>query len=642
MALIRVFPITGEYYSDAYSALVSRYQDKRELAFTCWKDLLSVNFKTQNPVDFRRTLDSVDENLSILKKLNLPVQHWDFVIVYHVLSKLDTKLRREFEEKCTKSEFPKYSQLKDFLHSKCEAFLRDSHFSEQPKISNLMKDTSKPPNPFIKRSNVTHTLLTDTTLTDNASTELIDQSNKIPISRCSFCTEPHPITQCKSFLAKSIDERRAIAKEKSWCFNCLKGSHLLKTCVSIFRCLKCKAKHHTLICDRGADNEATRDPITAQANSVSLVAKCSEPISVYRDLKNTTVLLATAIIQLQDSHGKYHSFRAIFDTGSQNNFLTQRAARFLKLNPNPCETNVNGLSGASATIIGTINCSVASKDRPLFNVDMYVMRTICGDQPIAKIQTQGWSHIASLPLADPGFDIPGPIDVLFGADVFADSILNEHIKGGVHRPLAINSLFGWLLLGRTSLTSSSLLQTSANSDELASIVHKFWELDTVPTASVLTPEEVACENAYVADHYRDSTGRYGVRLPFKDSVEPTFIGSREVAVRRFKAIERRLSRDPILHKQYSEFMEDYLKSGHMSLVSAKDLHKGKYYIPHHCVVKPESTTTKLRIVFDASAEDFNHKSLNKSLLIGPKLQSNIVEVLLHFRLHTIVFMADIR
>ncbi|CAH2208994.1 jg7382, partial [Pararge aegeria aegeria] len=322
------------------------------------------------------------------------------------------------------------------------------------------------------------------------------------------------------------------------------------------------------------------------------------------------------------------------DTGSQNNFITCNAAQCLKLKPIPCDSNVQGLGGAAAEINGIIHCPIGTNNRSVFDVDMYVMSKICGDQPVAKLQTHGFSHIAELHLADPGFDIPGPIDVLLGADVFADSLLGERIKGDARQPLAINSLFGWLLLGRTPLITSSLLRVTTNSDELASIVQKFWELDLIPNASPLTPQEVACERAYIAEHYRDSSGRYGVHLPFKDNVEPSFVGSRDVAVRRFKAIERRLTREPVLHQQYTEFMEDYLRSGHMSSVAVKDLNLGRYY-PTMC--DKARQRDQVRVVFDASAQDVNHKSLNSTLLTGPKLESNIAEVLLRFRFMRLSF-----
>ncbi|KAL0830470.1 hypothetical protein ABMA28_002635 [Loxostege sticticalis] len=647
LSLIRKFPVTGDYYSDAYAALVARYQHKRELSFTCWKDILNVSFKLNNAIEFRRSLDCIDENLSILRKQDLPVENWDFILVHHILSKLDSKLRREFEEKYINTEIPEYSQLKEFLHSKCESLLRDNHFSEPSKTNKSIKEStsrtvasnSKYPssNTYSKRPHVTHTLLTD-----NTNKVQIAVKNDKPILRCSLCSASHSITRCEAFLAKSVDDRMTYTIEAKLYFNCLKSSHQLKDCNSVFRCLKCKHKHHTLLHKDRNDNKSSIDKNSTDSKSVSLFVKGENSKSSTK-LLNTTVLLATAIIQIRDSDGNYHSLRALFDTGSQNNFITRKAVQYLHLQPVSCETNINGLGGIAADVTGFIRCSIGSNNNPLFDLDMHVISNICGEQPIAKLNTSGWTHINSLPLADPGFDVPGPIDVLLGADVFAESLLTQRIKGNANQPLAINSVFGWLLLGRTPLVSSSLVQVSSKSDiELASAVQRFWEVDSVPQASSFTPEEILCEQAYMTDHYRDSSGRYGVRLPFKDNVEPVFEGSRDIALRRFHAIERRLSRDPVVHQQYCDFMYDYEKSGHMSEVSLQELSQGKFYIPHHCVIKPDSVTTKLRVVFDASAKDVKGISLNDTLLTGPKLQSNIVGVLLHYRIHAVVFMADIR
>ena len=43
-----------------------------------------------------------------------------------------------------------------------------------------------------------------------------------------------------------------------------------------------------------------------------------------------------------------------------------------------------------------------------------------------------------------------------------------------------------------------------------------------------------------------------------------------------------------------------------------------YYLPNYCVLKPDSTTTKLRVVFDASAKTTAGPPLNGCLLVGPK------------------------
>ena len=60
-----------------------------------------------------------------------------------------------------------------------------------------------------------------------------------------------------------------------------------------------------------------------------------------------------------------------------------------------------------------------------------------------------------------------------------------------------------------------------------------------------------------------------------------------------------------------------------------------YYLPHHCVTKLSSTATKHRVVFDASAKAPNLQSLNDNLMVGPKLQADL---LLKFRY---AFSADI-
>ncbi|UYV73747.1 hypothetical protein LAZ67_11000696, partial [Cordylochernes scorpioides] len=55
----------------------------------------------------------------------------------------------------------------------------------------------------------------------------------------------------------------------------------------------------------------------------------------------------------------------------------------------------------------------------------------------------------------------------------------------------------------------------------------------------------------------------------------------------------------------------------------------------------ESTTTNLRVVFDASACSDDSPSLNKALHIGPKLQTDIFDLLLRFRTYFVALSADI-
>ena len=66
-----------------------------------------------------------------------------------------------------------------------------------------------------------------------------------------------------------------------------------------------------------------------------------------------------------------------------------------------------------------------------------------------------------------------------------------------------------------------------------------------------------------------------------------------------------------------------------------------FYLPHHCVFKEDSTTTKLRVVFDGSAKTSSGISLNDALMVGPTIQDDLFAILMRFRIYPIALSADI-
>nr|XP_044249370.1 uncharacterized protein LOC123002807 [Drosophila takahashii] len=133
-------------------------------------------------------------------------------------------------------------------------------------------------------------------------------------------------------------------------------------------------------------------------------------------------------------------------------------------------------------------------------------------------------------------------------------------------------------------------------------------------------------------------GKFVVKLPFSE--QSSALGaSQKTATNRFLALERRTS--PEVRKGYVDFMNEYEALGHMKQVHQTDIPANHYFIPHHCVLKPESSTTKLRVVFDASCKTTSNKSLNDILYAGPTVQSELFAILLRFRTHKYVFTADI-
>lgn len=173
-------------------------------------------------------------------------------------------------------------------------------------------------------------------------------------------------------------------------------------------------------------------------------------------------------------------------------------------------------------------------------------------------------------------------------------------------------------------------------------LQQFWTIEEPPLKSTLSPEEEYCENHYDLNHSRAPSGQYIVRLPIKHP-HPPLGDSTEMAKRRFFSLEKRMNVEPDFKTSYIECMNDYLSTGDMEIVESPQLQGTEhFFLPHHAVMKEESSTTKTRVVFDASARSSTGVSLNQILQTGPKLHNEICEIIINFRCYPIVFSCDIK
>lgn len=172
---------------------------------------------------------------------------------------------------------------------------------------------------------------------------------------------------------------------------------------------------------------------------------------------------------------------------------------------------------------------------------------------------------------------------------------------------------------------------------------QFWEIEDLNPKRKITPEEEVCEKLFMNSLTRETDGRFIASIPFKEGKNgPEKLGSsKSLCLARFKQLEKRLERDNDLRIEYNQVMKEYLDLGHMKLVTNQPEYTKKYYIPHHPVIKPDSLTTKTRVVFDASANTTNGKSLNETMYVGGKQQKDLMDILIKWRKNRIVFKADI-
>ena len=130
-------------------------------------------------------------------------------------------------------------------------------------------------------------------------------------------------------------------------------------------------------------------------------------------------------------------------------------------------------------------------------------------------------------------------------------------------------------------------------------------------------------------------------LPWKENAPP-LPDNFELCRRRLDSLLRRLKQNPPLLAEYDSVIRDQLSRGIIEVVNNTSLdgHERIHYLPHHGVVRQDKTTSKLRIVYDASAKT-NGPSLNDCLYTGPSFGQSIFDILLRFRFHRVALAGDI-
>jgi len=357
-------------------------------------------------------------------------------------------------------------------------------------------------------------------------------------------------------------------------------------------------------------------------------------------------LLPTAIVKVSDSRGEFHLCRILIDCGSQSSFIREDCVQRLRLKRKHSKLCIAGISSKEGTYTnGVTNVSLTScfDSGKCLNIEAHILKKITCDLPQNCVNTERINCFKLLKLADPKYYEPAPIDILLGADVCSEIFLDGHKKATSASLVAKETIFGWVIFGQADLSQrcQKSVQILHSINDLNKSLGKFWELEEVPNMSHLTKEEIMCERHFQETHVRDSSGRYVVKLPFKENVKQLG-SSREIAVSRLKQIERRFVKNQSLSHQYHKFMDVYLKLGHMELVPESEIDvpaSSSYYLPHHPV--PNKSGDKFRVVFDGSAKSSSGVSLNDKLMVGPQLQNDLTSLLLRFRMHKIAVTADI-
>ncbi|XP_052901612.1 uncharacterized protein LOC128309295, partial [Anopheles moucheti] len=613
--------LTADNYAVTWNSLLKRYDNPRMLTREYYRKIHYLPaVQSENVDELAQLVDEFTRHVNGLRKLNEPIETWDTPLTNMLFLKLDSSTILAWEKFSAHHEKDKYKQLIDFLQDRVRILRSTRTYAQETElhsrkvecIQQSRKMTGSEQKMRLKAG-------------VNAATARRPQPNPatVPSSSCPLgCAEMHNLRTCPEFAKKELHQRRQIIVSERLCWNCLNRGHQVKSCSSSHRCNTCNARHHSMLHDH-------------------LHPKAI--LSVHADVD--AVCLETVVLNLVDDHGFRYEARALLDSGSMCNLISDSLARRMLSTQSKVNVTVSGIGQASQQIKGCIVATVESKSQQFSSqLEFLVLKNPVMDIPTEPIDVTAWKFPTDN-LADEAFNIPAKIDVVIGSEAYWEMHTGRKLSLGKGKPWLVETPFGWAVAGNTSLVSTSIQRschTTTIQATLDGMLQRFWETESIMEGPAMSVEENMCEKHYVATTHRNAQGRYVVSLPQNLSSSRVLGLSRAIADRRLLGVERRLKSNPEMDIEYKRFMREYEELGHMrKLTEPVDDSITHCYIPHHAVLKESSTSTKVRVVFDASCKTTSGYSLNDTLLVGPIVQEDLLSIILRFRSHAIAIVADV-
>ena len=498
---------------------------------------------------------------------------------------------------------------------------------------------------------------------------------------CKVCNGRHGVWACDAFRNMDIRQRWNVAKQFKLCFRCLGDDHSGNQCTRSRVCdiHGCQETHSKLLHSMGnrnndkQANDETKKPKASTQQTVNSSSQqqlsssategehlkrnfatqttmvCSTP-----DVKGTTALRTIPVI-LKNGYRRL-KVNALLDDASTQTYVNEDVAAELGLNGTFETIKVNVLNGDCKSFqtmpvefgLESVNGDVDIRVKAL------TAKKVTGNMKIIQWSQHAdkWPHLKHINFPDSG--LRPIVDLLIGIDYLDLHCSYKEVRGQEGEPIARRTPLGWTCVGcpegknipdaHTNFSMTTLFTASRRSDvnEINSTMKKFWDIDSAGTftqTTVLdTDEKAALQKA--EDSFRFIDGRYEVGVPWKEDSHG-MANNHKMAMKRLQNTEKRLLKNPDVMKAYDEVIDQYLDKGYIRKVPVSEKQPdSKWYLPHFAILKPNKATTKIRIVFDASAK-YEGTSLNDMIYSGPKLQRELFDVLLRFRCHPTALVCDI-
>ena len=449
----------------------------------------------------------------------------------------------------------------------------------------------------------------------------------------------HWIGECKAYLSKTVEERRAVLKEKGACWSCLRRGHRIQDCRSKRVCGvdDCTKRHHMTL----HEERPAADALANTCNNKAVDTKC--------------------LLQVQKIRTKRGWINALWDNGASLCFITNKRAKAEKLKGIKTELSLVKVGGVREKLVSyKYKLPLIDKKGQELQIDVYGVDKITSDIPAVNLKGvyELFKDVPQKEIERP----TGEVDVLIGFEYAGFHPQREQSSGHL---LLLKNRFGRCMGGthpqiklaneRYELSNVQVLHISPPS------VEDFYNIENLgiectprcggckcgrcPLGSknytIKEERELALVEANI--NYDYEAKRWIAQYPWiKDPDD--LPDNRKVAFGKLISTERRLAKEPEHAKVYKEPIRDMVDRGVARKLSRKELkdYKGPiHYISHHEILKPDSKSTPVRIVFNSSANYMGHV-LNDYWAKGPDLLNNILDVLIRFRENKVAFIGDIK
>lgn len=449
------------------------------------------------------------------------------------------------------------------------------------------------------------------------------QGEPNPRHACVYCDRvTHRSWECENVTSPA--ERRRILQNKRLCFNCTGPQHSASQCRSRASCVHCKQRHHSSICDRPSATGRQR----ANNGGVALTAtqegeKVCHPIVLVK-LNGVTC-------------------RALLDTGATASYASGYILDRLNLVP------ARTLTRRIQTIVGIVTKRTETYNTQVSDtkgnnaISLRVTRVdraelLSVENPNYKEMISKYRHLEGVSMEDTDTKSLLPVHVILGASDYAKIKTRESQRtGAIGEPVAEYTLFGWTIMSpgtETDLDKMFLAQTASNDYE------ELYRMDVLGLEDKPNGDQSVVYEEFLEQLSRSPEGWYETGLPWKGD-HPPLPSNKSGSLKRLGSLVQRLKKTGRLD-DYDAIIQEQLNEGIIEEAEMPATQR-EFYIPHKAVVRESAETTKMRIVYDASARAYDSApSLNDCLEVGPPLQNQLWKVLLRGRFHSVAIAGDIR